>query len=70
MRGQSMTETEVISIDRHGQRSIHRSNLQQRMLVFAPAGFLPPALPPTAARDGIGSKRRIWMGEFPERLRR
>jgi ribosome-binding protein aMBF1 (putative translation factor) len=40
------------------------------MLVFAPAGFLPPALPPTAVRDGIGSRRRIWMGEFPERLRR
>ena len=55
-----MTETEVISIDRHGQRKEYPSiNLQQRMLVFAPARFPPPALLPTAARDAIGSRRRI-----------
>ncbi len=59
--GQSVTLTEIIGGGR-GSLSIRRSNLPQRMLVFAPARFLPPALPPTAARDGIGSKKEDMDG--------
>ena len=64
-----MTETEVISIDRHGQRKEYPSIKSAAEDVGVRPCQISTACV-TAARDGGGLRRRIWMGEFPERLRK
>lgn len=66
-----MTETEVISIDRHGQRKEYPSIKSAAEDVgVRPCQISTACVTAHRWRDGGGLRRRIWMGEFPERLRR